>query len=69
MAADRLTVFQDGPYPCEENRRAIAFIEQALLELSNRSARVELEDAAKLKASGELEKSEDRSAGLPVIGD
>jgi len=53
VVMDRLERFQDGEHPAPENQRAIEFIEQALLALRNREARVAAEaDEAKAKAPG-----------------
>lgn len=37
VVLDRLTSFQDGPYPCEHNQYALEHVEQALLWLKRRA--------------------------------
>lgn len=39
IVCDRLTDFEDGPFPCEENREALAYIDaakQTLIQRTNR---------------------------------
>lgn len=36
IVLDRLKAFQDGPFACEENARALIYLEQALIQMNLR---------------------------------
>lgn len=51
IVRDRLKAFQAGPFACEENARALLYVEQALIQMNLR-----VEDRIKRSVLGTMEK-------------